>query len=79
MLGNWGCGVFGGDRSLKSILQVKQYFILYNYCNILQLMAATAAGRNVVYFTYMDETFGNKLLAITQLVNSNNVSIGIPL
>ncbi len=33
--GNWGCGAFGGDPHLKSLLQ---------------LMAAAANGREVAYF-----------------------------
>uniref|UniRef100_UPI00398F0B3B poly(ADP-ribose) glycohydrolase isoform X2 n=1 Tax=Pristiophorus japonicus TaxID=55135 RepID=UPI00398F0B3B len=37
--GNWGCGAFGGDARLKSLLQ---------------MMAAAEAGRDVVYFTFGD-------------------------
>ncbi len=37
--GNWGCGVFGGDPHLKSLLQ---------------LMAAAQNGRQVAYFTVGD-------------------------
>ncbi|XP_051897595.1 poly(ADP-ribose) glycohydrolase isoform X2 [Pristis pectinata] len=37
--GNWGCGAFGGDAKLKSLLQ---------------MMAAAEAGRDVVYFTFGD-------------------------
>ncbi|XP_059802687.1 poly(ADP-ribose) glycohydrolase isoform X1 [Hypanus sabinus] len=37
--GNWGCGAFGGDARLKSLLQ---------------MIAAAEAGRDVVYFTFGD-------------------------
>eukprot|EP00386_Alphamonas_edax_P015244 GDKI01046607.1.p1 GENE.GDKI01046607.1~~GDKI01046607.1.p1 ORF type:complete len:230 (+),score=79.80 GDKI01046607.1:278-967(+) len=38
--GNWGCGVFGGDPQLKSLLQ---------------WVAAAAAQRDVHYFTFTDK------------------------
>merc|ERR1712117_394126 len=38
--GNWGCGVFGGDPQLKSLLQ---------------WLAASRAGRELVYFPFGDE------------------------
>ena len=38
--GNWGCGAFGGDKRLKALLQ---------------WLAASAAGRDVVYFTFGDK------------------------
>ena len=37
--GNWGCGAFGGDPQLKTLIQ---------------LMAAAEAGRDVAYFTFGD-------------------------
>jgi len=58
--GHWGCGVFGGDRNLKSILQ---------------LMAATAAERDVVYFTFADEEFAKKLTDIVLLLQTKSVTI----
>ncbi|CAF1052395.1 unnamed protein product [Rotaria sordida] len=38
--GNWGCGAFNGDRQLKAIIQ---------------LMAASEAGRPLVYVTWHDQ------------------------
>jgi len=38
--GNWGCGAFGGDPRLKLLLQ---------------LVAASEAGRDLIYFTFGDE------------------------
>ena len=38
--GNWGCGAFGGDPRLKLLIQ---------------LMAASVAGRDLAYFTFGDE------------------------
>uniref|UniRef100_A0A674EPH4 poly(ADP-ribose) glycohydrolase n=1 Tax=Salmo trutta TaxID=8032 RepID=A0A674EPH4_SALTR len=37
--GNWGCGVFGGDARFKALLQI---------------LAASEAGRDVAYFTFGD-------------------------
>uniref|UniRef100_A0A8D0BE08 poly(ADP-ribose) glycohydrolase n=1 Tax=Salvator merianae TaxID=96440 RepID=A0A8D0BE08_SALMN len=37
--GNWGCGAFGGDSRLKALIQI---------------MAASEAERDVVYFTFGD-------------------------
>lgn len=37
--GNWGCGAFGGDTRLKALLQI---------------MAASEAGRDIAYFTFGD-------------------------
>ena len=44
--GNWGCGAFGGDVQLKSLIQ---------------LMAAVAVQRDVRYFTFGDPQFGRQL------------------
>uniref|UniRef100_A0A914WIL6 Poly(ADP-ribose) glycohydrolase n=1 Tax=Plectus sambesii TaxID=2011161 RepID=A0A914WIL6_9BILA len=44
--GNWGCGAFGGDKELKSLLQ---------------LMAAAEANRDVAYFTFSDRVFMQEL------------------
>lgn len=38
--GNWGCGVFGGDPQLKSLIQ---------------WLAASAVGRELHYYSYRDE------------------------
>jgi len=59
--GHWGCGVFGGDRYLKSILQQ---------------MAASVAKRDVVYFTFSDTEFGEKLAKMVSLLQQKKVTIG---
>lgn len=38
--GNWGCGAFGGDPRLKLVIQ---------------LLAASEAGRDITYFTFEDK------------------------
>jgi len=50
--GNWGCGVFGGDPQLKSMIQ---------------WLAASAADRQLVYFPYGDRRVDD-LLAVIQAV-----------
>lgn len=60
--GNWGCGAFGGEPRLKAILQ---------------WMAASIAGRDVVYFTF-DKTSNlmQDIEAIHQVVRSLDLSVG---
>ncbi|KAI9356196.1 hypothetical protein DFJ73DRAFT_823320 [Zopfochytrium polystomum] len=50
--GNWGCGAFNGDPELKFLIQ---------------LIAASAANRRLVYFTFEDETL---LLKMTKVLSS---------
>ena len=44
--GNWGCGAFGGDTTLKFIIQ---------------WMAASYAGRDVLYLTFHDKKLASDL------------------
>ncbi|KAK7112436.1 hypothetical protein V1264_011894 [Littorina saxatilis] len=59
--GNWGCGAFGGDKQLKSLIQV---------------MAASAARREVCYFTFGDEKLAEELYEIHMILTSNQKTIG---
>ncbi|KAL6740258.1 hypothetical protein Aduo_013629 [Ancylostoma duodenale] len=38
--GNWGCGIFGGDKELKGLIQI---------------IAAAKAGRPMIYYTFGDK------------------------
>ncbi|EPB77285.1 hypothetical protein ANCCEY_03656 [Ancylostoma ceylanicum] len=38
--GNWGCGIFGGDKELKGLIQI---------------IAAAKAGRQMIYYTFGDK------------------------
>ena len=42
--GNWGCGVFGGNLQVKAIVQ---------------WLAASAAGRELRYYTFSDRRLGD--------------------
>ncbi|KAK6750088.1 hypothetical protein RB195_002213 [Necator americanus] len=44
--GNWGCGVFGGDKELKSLIQ---------------MMAAAKVGRDMIYYTFTNEAFEHSM------------------
>ncbi|CAC5366747.1 PARG [Mytilus coruscus] len=55
--GNWGCGAFGGDKRLKALIQ---------------LMAATAAKRDVCYYTFDDERLKNDIYNIHQYLTVTN-------
>ncbi|XP_026103424.1 poly(ADP-ribose) glycohydrolase-like isoform X2 [Carassius auratus] len=59
--GNWGCGAFGGDTRLKALLQ---------------LMAASEAGRDVAYFTFGDEELMRDVHAMYKFLKDKCVTVG---
>ncbi|CAF0836933.1 unnamed protein product [Brachionus calyciflorus] len=59
--GNWGCGAFNGNIELKFLIQ---------------LIAATEAGRDLVYFTFNDIDVFSKLNLIMDLLGKNSLTIG---
>eukprot|EP01133_Synstelium_polycarpum_P001179 gene1179-1356_t len=59
--GNWGCGVFGGDRYLKSIIQY---------------MSSSHSGRELVYYAYGDEKFSNELTMMVTLLQQGGFTVG---
>ncbi|EGC37690.1 hypothetical protein DICPUDRAFT_46365 [Dictyostelium purpureum] len=59
--GNWGCGVFGGDKHLKSIIQ---------------LMSASQAGRDICYYSFGDQEFTNELTNMVALLHQKKANVG---
>ncbi len=59
--GNWGCGAFGGDKEMKTILQ---------------WMAASKAGRRVRYFTFKDVKLGERQKEVTQFLLNKKLTVG---
>ncbi|KAL0964811.1 hypothetical protein UPYG_G00329300 [Umbra pygmaea] len=59
--GNWGCGVFGGDARLKALLQV---------------LAASEAGRDVAYFTFGDSDLMMDVYSMHLFLTERDVSVG---
>ncbi|KAL0486280.1 poly(ADP-ribose) glycohydrolase [Acrasis kona] len=60
--GNWGCGVFGGNRQLKSMIQ---------------WIAASEAGRkDMIYFAYGDSKLVGELQDMVQLLTNANATVG---
>ncbi|KAJ8013541.1 hypothetical protein DPEC_G00030840 [Dallia pectoralis] len=59
--GNWGCGVFGGDARLKALLQ---------------MMAASEAGRDVAYFTFGDSALMTDIHDMHSFLTENHVTVG---
>ena len=57
--GNWGCGVFGGDPELKAMIQ---------------LLAASAANRNVMYFAFGDKKLCQGIHVLRDRLASSDVS-----
>ncbi|GMR49238.1 hypothetical protein PMAYCL1PPCAC_19433 [Pristionchus mayeri] len=59
--GNWGCGVFNGDKELKSLIQ---------------LIAASKAGRPMIYVTFQDERFADQLDEVAEVLKAFKVKTG---
>ncbi|KAH9361598.1 hypothetical protein HPB48_001475 [Haemaphysalis longicornis] len=59
--GNWGCGAFRGDPQLKAIIQ---------------LMAASAAGRRLAYFTFGDKRLCKNLSAMYDFLKGRRLTVG---
>ncbi|KAI6657703.1 Poly(ADP-ribose) glycohydrolase-like [Oopsacas minuta] len=58
--GNWGCGAFGGDKSLKSVIQ---------------LMSAAVTRRDILYFTFGDDKLGDRLIELHQQLLENRTTV----
>lgn len=59
--GNWGCGAFRGDPSLKALLQ---------------LMAASEASRDLVYFTFGNAELRDQIYKTYQLLTEKAITVG---
>jgi len=57
--GHWGCGAFRGDPELKSLIQ---------------LLAASYCGRDIIYSTFNDTIFENKLNHIHSILIQNSIT-----
>ncbi|GMT25982.1 hypothetical protein PFISCL1PPCAC_17279, partial [Pristionchus fissidentatus] len=60
--GNWGCGVFNGDKELKSLIQ---------------LIAASKAGRPMIYITFKDKQFAMFLSQIYDVLKESGITNGV--
>jgi len=63
--GNWGCGAFGGDKALKTFQQ---------------LLAASEAGREVLYFTfgenYQSEPLSAQIQNLIEICHTHHLTVG---
>ncbi|XP_048195249.1 poly(ADP-ribose) glycohydrolase isoform X2 [Perognathus longimembris pacificus] len=59
--GNWGCGAFGGDARLKALIQI---------------LAAAAAERDVVYFTFGDSELMRDIYSIHTFLTERKLTVG---
>lgn len=57
--GKWGCGAFNGDPILKAVIQ---------------LLAASEAGRDLVYFTFGDMGVQETVVRIYELIKDMPIS-----
>ncbi|KAI8797222.1 poly(ADP-ribose) glycohydrolase, partial [Biomphalaria glabrata] len=58
--GNWGCGAFKGDKHLKAVIQ---------------MMAASYAGREIYYCTFGDAEFTRDLQLLHAMLHKYNIKI----
>lgn len=58
--GNWGCGAFGGDPELKFLIQ---------------LLAASYCDRKIIYSTFGDMIFENKIKEIYSIFEKKSVTV----
>jgi poly(ADP-ribose) glycohydrolase len=59
--GNWGCGAFAGNLELKGLMQ---------------LCAAGAVGRPIIYYPFDKPEFGAQLVAVHAHLAARKVSVG---
>ncbi|GBN70196.1 Poly(ADP-ribose) glycohydrolase, partial [Araneus ventricosus] len=59
--GNWGCGAFNGDPRLKFLIQ---------------LMAASHTGRDLLYFTFGNKHLKKELKEIYRFISEKNLFVG---
>jgi len=59
--GNWGCGVFNGDKPLKVTLQ---------------LMAAAVANRELIYYTFNDKPLAERIKTYHQFLVTKKITVG---
>ncbi|KAM9618690.1 poly(ADP-ribose) glycohydrolase isoform 1-T1 [Trichechus inunguis] len=59
--GNWGCGAFGGDSRLKALIQI---------------LAAAAAERDVVYFTFGDAELMRDIYSMHTFLTERKLTVG---
>lgn len=59
--GNWGCGAYKGDKTLKTLIQ---------------WLAASRAGRTVKYYTFKDNSLSKRQIEITQKLLHENMTVG---
>ena len=59
--GNWGCGAFKGSPDLKFLIQ---------------LMAASECGRNLVYYTFQNKKLKRELQEMYEFLNDKNLTVG---
>lgn len=60
--GNWGCGVYRGNTRLKALLQ---------------LMAATQAGRALAYFTFGDDQLRDDVVLMHKFLVEHKATVGL--
>lgn len=58
--GNWGCGAFGGNANLKSLIQ---------------LMACSATNRDLVYFTFGNSELMEQFYNMHLFLANNAITI----
>ena len=59
--GNWGCGMFGGNKEVKTIIQ---------------WISASLCGRELHYYTFNDKNLTERQQAFVKVCVENNLTTG---
>jgi poly(ADP-ribose) glycohydrolase len=59
--GNWGCGAFGGNKELKTLIQ---------------WMACSQANREMLYYTFRDKRLVDRQLELIECLTAAKVTVG---
>jgi len=59
--GNWGCGAFGGTKEVKFLIQ---------------LLAISEAGRDLIYHTFKDSEFTEILKKVNKILQQQKLTVG---
>lgn len=59
--GNWGCGAFGGDKEIKTLIQ---------------WMAASQVGRSTRYYTFNDKQLGDRQRELVKVLLEHKLTVG---
>ena len=75
--GNWGCGAFNGDRHVKGTNRSSLICVLLHLfpLAIIQLMAASEAGRPLIYITFRHRTLAESFWEVYKYLTNQQATV----